>query len=307
MTKLNPYLNFPGNTEEAFTFYKSVFGGEFVMLQRFEQVPDSPDMAKMTKDEMKKIMHVSLMIGKQVLMGTDVLESQGQILKTGNNISLSLSPDSKEEADRLFKALVAGGNSDLPMTDMFWGAYYGMATDKFGIKWMINYDTRYAKKLIISRYFNSSRETLWNLWTKPDLVKKWWGPEGFTAPSITIDLRKGGKYLFCMRGQAAPGQPISDFWSGGKYLEIVPSEKIICTDGFSNAKGELVKPSEYGMDPDFPIENIVTVTFADQGTGTRVTISYDAETEKIMKAMKKVQMKEGWESSLDKLTMIVAK
>lgn len=145
MTKLNPYLNFAGQTEEAFNFYKSVFGGEFVMLQRFEEVPDSPDRPKMTKEEMKKIMHISLMIGDQVLMGTDALESQGHALKVGNNISLSLSPDSKEEADRLFKALGNGGSVDMPMMDMFWGAYYGMVTDGFGIKWMINYDNKRTK------------------------------------------------------------------------------------------------------------------------------------------------------------------
>ncbi len=144
MTKLNPYLNFMGKTEEAFTFYKSVFGGEFVMLQRFK---DTPQKDQLPESDWDKIMHVSLMIGNEVLMGTDALESMGHTLVFGNAISLTLSVDSKEEADRLWTALQAnGGKSDLPMTDMFWGAYFGMADDAFGIKWMISYDAKYAGK-----------------------------------------------------------------------------------------------------------------------------------------------------------------
>lgn len=144
MTKLNPYLNFMGRTEEAFNFYKSVFGGEFVMLTRFK---DTPEKDKLPPEDQEKIMHVSLMIGTSVLMGTDALESAGHKLTFGNNISLTLSVDSKEEADRLWNALQAnGGKSDVPMMDMFWGAYFGMADDAYGVKWMISYDAKYADK-----------------------------------------------------------------------------------------------------------------------------------------------------------------
>ncbi len=137
MFKLNPYLNFPGNTEEAFNFYKSVFGGEFTMLQRFKEIPGGTEMAPEDQD---KLMHVSLPIGEgTVLMGTDALESMGQKLTMGNNFSLSLHPDSKEEADRIFQALSEGGTVDMPLADAFWGAYFGMLTDKFGMKWMVNY------------------------------------------------------------------------------------------------------------------------------------------------------------------------
>ena len=143
MTRLNPYLNFMGRTEEAFNFYKSVFGGEFVMLQRFGETPAKDQMPESDWD---KIMHVSLMVGKEVLMGTDALESAGHVLTFGNNISLTLSTDTKEEADRLWMALQAnGGKSDMPLQDMFWGAYFGMADDAFGIKWMISFDAKYAE------------------------------------------------------------------------------------------------------------------------------------------------------------------
>ncbi len=140
MIKLNPYLNFMGKTEEAFNFYKSVFGGEFVMMQRFENVQNLPEKEKMSPEDLKKIMHVSLMIGNEVLMATDALESMGHTLTVGNNVSLSLSVDSKEEADKLFNALLVGGKVAMPMTDMFWGAYFGMVDDAYDIKWMISFD-----------------------------------------------------------------------------------------------------------------------------------------------------------------------
>ena len=128
-----------GKTEEAFNFYKSIFGGDFLMMQRFEDTPDFPGKEKLHKSDMKKIMHVSLKIGKDILMATDAVESMGQKLIVGNNISLSLTPDSKEEADKLFKALKAdGGKVEMPMEDAMWGDYFGMVDDKFGIKWMIN-------------------------------------------------------------------------------------------------------------------------------------------------------------------------
>ena len=140
MLKLNPYLNFLGRTEEAFIFYKSVFGGEFIMLQRFADVKDLPNKEKMTDEDMQKIMHVALPIGGNILMGTDALTSLGHQLVTGNNISLAIGTDSKEEADRLYSAFLEGGTTDMPMADMFWGSYFGMVDDKFGIKWMISFD-----------------------------------------------------------------------------------------------------------------------------------------------------------------------
>ena len=138
MTIFNPYLNFAGNTEEAFNFYKSVFGGEFASIVRFKDMPI--EGLTIPKEAEDKIMHVGLPIGNgQTLMGTDALESLGQHLEPGNNVHLSVHPDSKEEADRLFKSLSAGGKVDMPMADQPWGDYYGSFKDKFGVQWMINY------------------------------------------------------------------------------------------------------------------------------------------------------------------------
>ena len=137
MTAVNPYLNFMGNTEEAFTFYKSVFGGEFSALQRFK---DTPEAEKVSAADREKIMHISLPIGKGVtLMATDALESMGQKLEVGNNFSLSIDAESRAEADRLFDGLSKGGKVEMPMQKTFWGSYFGMIEDKFGIQWMVSY------------------------------------------------------------------------------------------------------------------------------------------------------------------------
>ena len=138
MTKFNFYLNFAGNTEQAFNFYKSVFGGEFASVVRFKDMP--MEGVSISKEDADKIMHIGLPLGKdQMLMGTDVLESLGHKLIPGNNIHISVHPDSKEEADRLFNALSKGGKVQMPMANQPWGDYYGDFQDKFGVHWMINY------------------------------------------------------------------------------------------------------------------------------------------------------------------------
>lgn len=138
MTKINPYLNFAGNTEEAFNFYKSVFGGEFASVVRFRDMP--MEGVNIPQADANKIMHIGLPIGKdQMLMGTDTLESLGHKLVQGNNVHISVHPDSKAEADRLFAALSEGGKVQMPMADQPWGDYYGSLKDKFGVQWMINY------------------------------------------------------------------------------------------------------------------------------------------------------------------------
>ena len=134
MLTVNPYLNFNGNTEEAFNFYKSVFGGEFLNVSKFKDVPGQ-EIPEEAKDQ---IMHIALHIAPNViLMGTDAPECMGFKLAEGNNVHLSIQAESKEEADRLFNGLSKDGNVIMPMADQFWGDYYGNFTDKFGINWMI--------------------------------------------------------------------------------------------------------------------------------------------------------------------------
>lgn len=140
MATVNAYLTFNGQCEEAFTFYQSVFGGEFPYLGRFNEMPPG-EGGGMSEEEGNRIMHVTLPISKETcLMGSDTGGEWAAGFVQGNNVSLSINTDSKEEADRLFSALSAGGQVSMPMNATFWGAYFGMFTDRFGIHWMVNYD-----------------------------------------------------------------------------------------------------------------------------------------------------------------------
>ncbi|HYF01934.1 MAG TPA: VOC family protein [Patescibacteria group bacterium] len=136
MAQLNPYVNFPGNTEEAFNFYKSVFGGEFIGIMRYK---DTPEADRISATEQDKIMHIALYVGSNILMGTDMLESMGQKAEFGNNMSLNYGADTEEEAREIFKKLSDGGTVSIPMEKQFWGDLFGMTTDKFGIQWMVSH------------------------------------------------------------------------------------------------------------------------------------------------------------------------
>lgn len=138
MAKMNPYLNFDGKAEEAFNFYKSVFGGEFTGAHKMS---DAPGTENLPEDERNRIMHIALPIDEHTtLMASDTMPSMGHKLVEGNNVHISLHPTSREEADRLFNGLSAGGQVEMPLQDTFWGAYFGNFKDKYGINWMVNFD-----------------------------------------------------------------------------------------------------------------------------------------------------------------------
>lgn len=138
MKSANPYLTFDGNAEKAFTFYKSVFGGDFQVLVRFSDMGGGPPGTPAS--ELGRIAHVALPIGTgDMLMASDILPSQGHTLTVGNNFHITLEPDSGAEAARLFEALSAGGNVGMPLQQTEWAEKYGMCTDRFGIQWMVSY------------------------------------------------------------------------------------------------------------------------------------------------------------------------
>ena len=140
MASINPYLIFNGNCEEAFLFYQSVFGGAFPYVGKFKDMPPAEGNPVFSEAEGNKIIHVTLPIGDgSILMGSDSNSASGEIA-FGENISLSINAQSKVEADKLFNGLSAGGKVTMPMNDTFWGAYFGMFADKFGINWMVNFD-----------------------------------------------------------------------------------------------------------------------------------------------------------------------
>jgi PhnB protein len=138
MALINPYINFNGNAEEAFNFYKSVFGGTFAQVMRFKDLA-SPEFP-VAENEANLIMHIALPIGKNVLMANDVPPSMGKVNENENRSKISISAESKEEADKLFNGLSAGGTVECPISDSPWGSYFGMFRDKYGIEWMVDFD-----------------------------------------------------------------------------------------------------------------------------------------------------------------------
>jgi len=136
--RLHSYLNFAGNAEEAFELYRSVLGGEFSSLVRFKDFP--MEGVTTAEEDEDKIMHIALPVGEDdVLMASDVLESLGQRVVQGNNVYVSVHPDSREEADKIFTALSEGAEIEMPIADQAWGDYFGSLKDKFGVQWMVNY------------------------------------------------------------------------------------------------------------------------------------------------------------------------
>lgn len=141
MASINPYIHFNGNAEEAFTFYKSVFGGEFARVARFKDLPGSEH--PFSEKEANKIMHIALPIGKSsLLMGSDTPEFMGRHNENENRSKIAVTAESKEEADKLFNGLSAGGNVEMPIGNSPWGSYFGMFRDKYGIEWMIDFASK---------------------------------------------------------------------------------------------------------------------------------------------------------------------
>jgi PhnB protein len=140
MPTINPYINFNGNAEEAFTFYKTVFGGEFGKVIRFKDLSSAG--FTVAENEANKIMHITLPIGKNVLMANDVPEHMGRVNENENRSKISVSAESREEADRIFTGLSCGGIVEMPIADSPWGSYFAMFRDKYGIEWTVEFDPK---------------------------------------------------------------------------------------------------------------------------------------------------------------------
>jgi len=153
--------------------------------------------------------------------------------------------------------------------------------------------------LVITRAFDAPRELVWKAWTEPDRFKRWWGPKGFTTPFCKVDLRPGGVFHYCMRSPEG-----RDFWGKGVYREIVPLERIVCTDSFADEEGNLVPATYYGMSADFPLEMLVTVTFEEIEGKTKLTLQHALGS---VPASERDLCQQGWNESLDKLAEYLAK
>ena len=141
MASINPHINFNGNAEEAFNFYKSVFGGEFAKIMRFKDLASAE--FPVAENEANKIMHIALPIGNSILMANDVPEILGRTNENENRSKIVISAASKEEADKLFNGLSVGGQIEMPISNSPWGSYFGMFRDKYGIEWMVDFDPTY--------------------------------------------------------------------------------------------------------------------------------------------------------------------
>lgn len=151
-------------------------------------------------------------------------------------------------------------------------------------------------RLFIQRIFAASREQVWRAWTDPEVIAQWWGPASFTAPVVKVDLREGGRYLFAMR--SPEGQEV---WSTGVYREIIPMERLVFTDSFADAEGNVVPASTYGMSGDWPLELLVTVTFEEHGSGTKMTLRHEG----IPAGEDRDMTEAGWNESLDRLAELL--
>lgn len=145
MASINPHINFNGNAEEAFNFYRSVFGGDFAKIIRFKDIASAE--FPVAENEANKIMHIALPIGKSILMANDVPEILGRTNENENRSKIVISAESKEEADKLFNGLSAGGQIEMPISDSPWGSYFGMFRDKYGIEWMVDFDSNYKGEI----------------------------------------------------------------------------------------------------------------------------------------------------------------
>jgi uncharacterized protein YndB with AHSA1/START domain len=148
------------------------------------------------------------------------------------------------------------------------------------------------QEIVITRIFDAPRELVWKAWTDPQHFKRWWGPKDFTCPFCEMDLRVGGKYLNCMRSPEG-----RDYWSTGVYREIIPMERIVFTDSFADEKGNIVPATYYGMSADFPLEMLVTVTFAEHEGKTKLTLKHSG----LPTGRDGEGAQQGWNESFDKL------
>ena len=156
-----------------------------------------------------------------------------------------------------------------------------------------------AEQVLITRVFDAPRALVWKAWTEPKQCMLWWGPRGFTTPFCKIDLRVGGAYHNCMRSSG-----VKDYWSTGVYREIVPLERIVCTDSFADEKGNVVPATYYGMSADFPLEMLLTVTFEEIGGKTKLTPQHALGS---VPASERDLCQQGWNESFDKLAEVLAK
>lgn len=293
--KLNTYLGFDGQCAEAFRFYEQALGGELVMMMTYDEMPASgparPELAG-------RIMHARLVIGDQVLMGSD---APPQLHQPAHGFHVNIAVDTVAEAERVFETLATGGQVTMPIAPTFWAERFGMLVDRYGTPWMVNCEKKPAEAagdaFETSRVLGASPERVFEAFADPAHLGRWWGPKGFKVIGQTMDFRPGGSWLYGLESPA--GQQI---WGKFVYREIAAPQRIVVENFFSDEAGNVTR---HPAAPTWPLRLLSTFTFVPEGGKTRLLLHsapIDPSTEeRATFSAGREGMTGGWKGTLDQL------
>jgi uncharacterized glyoxalase superfamily protein PhnB len=302
--ELVTYLAFDGDCEAAFKHYEQVLGGKILMMMRISDMPEGLPIDTANAD---RIMHVRLQVGSQLLMGGD--SPPGRASKP-QGFCAHIKIDDPGEAERIFRELGAGGTVTMKLEESFWARRFGMLTDRFGVPWMVNCEKPMGepetsgKPFVASRTFDTPLHTLWQCFTDPERMAKWWGPKGAGIVHSEMDLRPGGTYLY---GMKMPDGKV--MWGRQVFREIDPQKKIVLVNAFSDQDAGLTR---HPLAPSWPIELLSTFDFEAAGPGRSTftviwTPIYPTPDERNAFDAGHDSMKNGWGGTLDQLAAYLAK
>ncbi len=292
------YLGFDGQCEEAFKTYAKVLRGEILMMVRNSDGPPGACAPGMEN----RIMHARLKVGDAVLMGGDAPPDRAS---KPQGFCANIMLDDVAEAERVFRELGEGGGTvQMPMAETFWARRFGMLVDRFGTPWMVNCEKDATAQetplppFSISRTLEASREVVWQAFTDPERMKRWWGPKGAKIIASHMDLRPGGTYHYGM--QMPDGQ---ELWGRFVFRQIVPKDKLVFVSSFSDPRRGITR---HPMAPQWPIEMLSTFAFTDAGDGrTTFTVTwaplYPTSEEQAAFEGGRASMQQGWSGTLEQL------
>jgi uncharacterized glyoxalase superfamily protein PhnB/uncharacterized protein YndB with AHSA1/START domain len=310
---LSPYLFFDGTCEAAFKHYEKVLRGKITAMMRYDDVPCGPPAFK----GCNRVVHASLEVGGRVLMGSDTppafTDSKGgshppEPLRPPHGFRAALIVDTPAEAERVYKELAGEGVVAMPMAETFFAQRFGMLADKFGTPWMINCPkptpVAATEPFVLSRTFDVSRDVLWQCFTDPARMQRWWGPKGVQVIAARMDLRPGGTYHYGMRMPDG-----GEMWGRFVYREIAAPERLVFVNSFSDAHGGLTR---HPLAPSWPIEMLSTFSFKDESPGkSTFTVTWTplnpTPQERAAFDAGHDGMKNGWNGTMEQLAAYLAK
>lgn len=306
--RLNAYLYFDGQCEDAFKRYESVLGGKIVFQMRYDEAPsDQPDApGGPSRESLRgRIMHARLQVGDQILMGSDTPVGA---YRTPQSFAVAINLDKPEDAERIHAALSEGGSVHMPLMETFFSHRFGMLQDRFGTHWLINCEKSEqpaagAGTFTISRTLDAPLGAVWNALTDGARMQQWWGPKGAEIISSKMDLRPGGTYHYGMR---MPDGKV--MWGRMVYREIEPQKRIHLVSGFSDESGGLTR---HPLAPVWPLELLSTFTFEEKDGKTVLSVRWEplnpTPDEKAAFDKGHISMTNGWTGTLDKLEAYLAR